>query len=123
MEASVWMKSNRVRSPALKLRCTAETTPVVTVWARPKGFPMAMTVSPMRRSSERPGATKGMRSFVSTLRTARSEEGSVPTTRAPSSRPSRSCTRKRAPRSITWLLVRTYPSGETITPEPSEVTW
>ena len=107
MEASVWMKSKRVRSPALKLRCTAETTPVVTVWARPKGLPMAITVSPMRRSSERPGGRNGIRSRVSSFSTARSDEGSVPTTLAPSSRPSSRPTRKRAPRSTTWLLVRT----------------
>ncbi len=101
IDASVWMKSKSVRSPALKLRCTAETTPVVTVFASPNGLPMAMTVSPMRRSSERPGATNGIRSCVSSFSTARSDDGSVPTVFAPSSRPSTSCTRKRAPRSTT----------------------
>ena len=59
MEASVWTKSKRVRSPALKFRCTAETTPVVTVCERPNGFPMAITVSPMRRPSERPSRREG----------------------------------------------------------------
>ena len=54
MDASVWTKSKSVRSPALKFRCTAETTPVVTVCERPNGLPIAMTVSPVRRSSERP---------------------------------------------------------------------
>ncbi len=107
MEASVWTKSKRVRSPALKLRCSAETTPVVTVLARPKGLPMAMTVSPISSSSERPMGTAGSRSRVSSLSTARSEEGSVPISLAVSSRPSTSPTRKRAPRSTTWLLVST----------------
>jgi hypothetical protein len=122
IDASVWTKSKSVRSPALKLRFTAETTPVVTVCERPKGFPMAITVSPMRRSSERPIVANGSRSFASSFRTARSEDGSVPTTLASSSRPSRSPIRKRAPRSTTWAFVRTQPSGETMTPEPSEVT-
>ena len=68
------------------------------------------------------GGQEGQPLGASTLRTAMSVEGSVPTTLAGSSRPSSSPTRKRAPRSTTWALVRAYPSGETMTPEPSEVT-
>ena len=107
IEASVCRKSKSRRSPAGKLRCTAETTPVVTVWERPKGLPMAITVSPMRSSSERPMVAWGTFSLVSSLSTARSAAGSVPTTLAVSSRPSARPQRKRLPRSTTWLLVRT----------------
>jgi hypothetical protein len=107
IDASVCTKSKSIRSPALKFRCTAETTPVVTVCERPNGLPIAMSVSPGRRSSERPIVANGSRSFVSSFSTARSVEGSVPTTFAMISRPSRRPTRKRAPRSTTWLFVRT----------------
>jgi len=35
-------------------RPVALMTPTVTVWSRPKGFPMAMAHSPTRRASELP---------------------------------------------------------------------
>ena len=41
IEASVWMKSLKVRFSALKLRLTAETTPTVTVFFSPNGQPIS----------------------------------------------------------------------------------
>ena len=63
--ASIWMKSlnslNSVSWPSfgLMLRRIAEITPVVTVVPSRNGFPIATTVSPIRRSFERPSARYG----------------------------------------------------------------
>ena len=62
MAASVWTKSrNSVSCPdrGRMLRWSAETTPVVTVIPRRNGFPIAMTVSPIIRSFERPSVRYG----------------------------------------------------------------
>ncbi len=57
--------------------------PAVTVRSRPKGFPIATTGSPTRTASELP-MERGVSALaaVSTRRTARSVDGSVPTTSA-----------------------------------------
>ena len=57
--------------------------PVVTVRSSPKGLPIATTESPTWTTSEFPsGSGVNAREWASTLRTAMSVDGSVPTTRA-----------------------------------------
>ncbi len=104
------------------LRLRALTMPSVTVPASPSGAPIAIARSPTFRSSEFANSA-GCRPVASTLMTARSETGSVPTTVAASSRPSWVVTRTSgddtAPsRVMTWLLVRMWPSSSSTTPEP-----
>ena len=79
IEASVWMKSVKVRPASFDgtERPKAETTPVVTVPLRPNGLPTAITVSPMSRSEDVPiGAASNF--FASTRSTATSLSGSTP---------------------------------------------
>src|SRR5712692_5742291 len=114
--ASVWMKSSYSAIPTLA-RPTALTIPIVTVWLRPKGLPMASTYSPTWSLSE---SAQGMvgRSLASTWMTAMSVFGSVPTTLALSSRLSESRTRISSAFETTWLFVMMYPLGSAITPDP-----
>src|SRR2546428_9171908 len=114
--ASVWMKSSYSAMPTLA-RPTALTIPIVTVWLRPKGLPMASTYSPTWSLSE---SAQGMvgRSLASTWMTAMSVLGSVPTTLALSSRLSESRTRISSAFETTWLFVMMYPLGSAITPDP-----
>lgn len=79
MEASVWMKFSYAAIPTSD-RPVALTTPTVSVWSRPKGFPMAMAHSPTRSASEFPSLATGRSFLVSTRITARSVLGSAPTT-------------------------------------------
>ncbi len=102
-----------------RMRRTAETIPEVTVFERPKGFPTAMTVSPIRRSDEEPGFA-AFRSFALTVRRARSLSASAPFTSASSSRPSAVVTTMRDAPWTTWSFVMTTPEGERTTPEPSD---
>ena len=119
MAASVWMKFSKVLMPSW-VRPSALTMPLVTVWPTPKGLPMASTGSPMTSASESPSVITG-RSVRSTFRMARSVSGSVPITCAALLRPSVSRTSIWSASSITWLLVRMYPAGLTMTPEPRPV--
>src|SRR5437879_2210711 len=66
--ASVWMKSSYSAMPTLA-RPTALTIPIVTVWLRPNGLPMASTYSPTWSLSE---SAQGMvgRPVPSTLATS-----------------------------------------------------
>src|SRR5881397_3203390 len=114
--ASVWMKSSYSAMPTLA-RPTALTIPIVTVWLRPKGLPMASTYSPTWSLSE---SAQGMvgRSLASTWMTAMSVLGSVPTTLALSSRLSESRSRISSALDTTWLFVMMYPLGSAITPDP-----
>ncbi len=61
MLASVWMKSSY--GPAPMVRPLALTMPIVTVWPRPNGLPMATTYSPTReriaRAERRGGQVPG----------------------------------------------------------------
>ena len=60
--ASIWMKSLNSVSASFRGRMerrTADTTPVVTVSPRRNGLPIAITVSPISRSFDRPSARKG----------------------------------------------------------------
>jgi hypothetical protein len=103
MAASVWMYESK---DALKIfRPLEDTTPTVTVWSKLKGLPMAHTQSPTRIRSESPRETVG-RPLDSTLRSARSVEGSDPTRRAGSSRLSASRTLTRAGPGTRWWFVR-----------------
>ena len=61
------------------LRFSALTMPLVTVPERPSGAPIAMAVSPTLRSSESANSALGSPLAPSSLMTARSEIGSVPT--------------------------------------------
>ncbi len=54
MAASVWMKSDWIPPFNRTARWTPLMTPVVTVWPKPNGLPMAITVSPGIRSAETP---------------------------------------------------------------------
>ncbi len=91
--------------------------PKVTVEFKPNGFPTARTYSPTWRRLESPHVTVG--SWVpSILTTAISLLGSLPMMRPLNSRLSGSVTVTVLAPAITWLLVSTYPSGVTITPDP-----
>ena len=70
------------------LRLTALITPVVTVFEKPKGLPIAITVSPIIRSLPDAIFKEGKGCFVSIRRTARSEAGSAPIILAVNSRSS-----------------------------------
>jgi hypothetical protein len=93
------------------LRSSALTIPSVTVFDRPSGAPIATTRSPTSSASTSPKSI-GVRPLASTsLMTARSTIGSVPTTSALKMRPSAVVTSivpsLEAPsRVTTWLLVR-----------------
>src|SRR5664280_1591563 len=96
--------------------------PVVTVPARPSGLPTAMTGSPTfrRLASPRAMALRSLGALVS-LMTARSVDGSVPTTVAAYIRLSARVTVswEPAPAPVTtWLLVRMWPFVSKMTPEP-----
>ena len=104
------------------VRFRVETMPSVTVPARPSGAPMASTESPTFRLSESPSVA-GVRLFASTLITARSESGSVPTTVAESTLPSSVWTSMLGsatvpPRVTTCVLVRMCPSSSRMIPDP-----
>ena len=58
----------------------AEIIPDVTVPPKPKGFPIAMTQSPILALSEFPKLTGIKFSFETIWRTAMSDKGSAPTT-------------------------------------------
>mmetsp|Transcript_40207 Transcript_40207/g.99655 ORF Transcript_40207/g.99655 Transcript_40207/m.99655 type:complete len:208 (-) Transcript_40207:508-1131(-) len=84
--ASVWMHPLIGRPPTPSTsRPSAETTPVVSVWSRPNGFPMASTVCPTLSESDEPTTIGGgscTPGFASIFSTARSFSGSMPTTLA-----------------------------------------
>src|SRR6184192_3033585 len=124
IEASVWMKSVKVRPCSFDgtERPSAETTPVVTVPLRPKGLPTATTLSPIIRSPEVPiGAVA--RPFASTRSTATSLSGSTPISFAQSFEPSLKLTLINDAPSTTWLFVTTMPSLDQTKPEPRDWVW
>jgi len=119
MAASVCTRSVNAPSLLRIVRPSAETTPVVTVWLKPKGLPMAMTVSPGMMSPESPSLTAGSFDAPLIWSTAMSKSGSAPLTAAGNSLPSSRCTMTSSPPAITCALVSTRPfSPSTITPEP-----
>ena len=122
--ASVWMTSSTTRATAPARvgseRPSAETTPAVTEPEKPCGLPIATTSWPTRSVAASPSSAGG-RPSPSARSTARSDSGSVPITRAPTSRPSVNAARIAGrPRrdSTTWAEVSMNPSGVITTPEP-----
>jgi hypothetical protein len=83
---------------------------------------MAITQSPTLRLDEEPSGT-GRRgdAATSTLTRARSVEGSVPSTRPVTVRPSEKDTRTLSAPLTTCSLVRMWPSPSMTTPEPCAV--
>ena len=80
--ASVWI-TLEIEKPlgAWIWRCSAETMPLVTVRSRPNGLPIATTGSPTSTFEESPsGSGWSWLDGASTLSSARSVAGSVPTT-------------------------------------------
>ena len=88
--ASVWIKFSKVLMPS-PVRPSAETMPLVTLWLKPNGLPIASTTSPTRRLSEEAKAMAG-RLSRSTRSTARSVSGSLPTSFASNFLPSANVT-------------------------------
>ena len=106
------------REPAGSERPRAETTPAVTEPAKPFGLPIATTSCPTRRLSASPSVA-GTRSRLSARSTARSENGSAPTTEKRSSRPSTNDTRPPLPGPATTCAeVSMKPSGVSTTALP-----
>jgi hypothetical protein len=99
------------------LRPVALMMPMVTVWLSWNGLPTAITYSPTLALDESPQARVG-KPFPSTLMTAMSVTGSVPTSVPFRRRRSAVVIAICLACSITWLLVTITPSGLTITPEP-----
>src|SRR5437762_317907 len=99
-------------------RSIALTMPYVTVLVSASGEPKASTGSPTTTWSELPNCTGG-RPLLSSLSTAMSDSGSVPTNWAAALLASLNTT-VAVPLSplITWSLVTTYPSLDTMKPEP-----
>jgi hypothetical protein len=92
----------------------------VTVFDSASGAPTASTGSPTWIVSESANSTGG-RPVWSIFRTATSDSVSVPTSRAGAVRPSEKVTVIEAPPlgpPTTWSLVSTYPSPDTMKPEP-----
>ena len=84
MAASVWMTSWMVRPvTAVISRPSALTTPVVRVWSRPKGLPMANTFCPTCRSCDSPTVIgRSLSAGAVICSTARSRSGAAPTSTA-----------------------------------------
>ena len=104
IDASVWTNSSY--GPLPMNRSLALTIPVVTVWSRPNGLPIAITGSPTCSRSESPRGSTA-RAEESIFSKARSVGGSVPTTRAACSVPRERRTTMSPPLATTWLLVTT----------------
>ena len=77
--ASVWMTPWMSRPPTeVMVRPRALITPVVNVWSSPKGFPMAKTLWPTRRSLEVPtGMGTSFSAGAEMRNTAKSLSGST----------------------------------------------
>ena len=117
--ASVWINDSILNSPDISgsERPFALTIPAVMVLLKSYGLPIARTHSPSRRLSELPIGITG-RFSDSTLSSAISVTGSVPTILALKLLLLSSVTTVSEAPSTTWLFVTIYPSGEIITPEP-----
>ncbi len=120
IEASVWIMSRMVTLPAPGMeRPRALTMPLVTVWSKPKGLPMATTFCPTCRSRDAPmttGARPPTRS--PSLRTAMSLVASRPTRVASTCLWSGRLTMNLSPSSMTWKLVTMWPWSSQTKPEP-----
>ena len=114
--ASVWITLS-MRKPlgASISRSRPETIPAVAVRSRPSGKPMAIAASPTSTESDSASASGVTPSaaLASTSSTARSDDGSVPTTRALTGLASSS------KRTLTWLALPTTWALVTIVPSRS----
>src|SRR5467141_912261 len=101
-------------------RPSALTTPAVTEWWNPYGFPIAIAICPTRTVRESPSVAHGRDpTLAASMRTtARSVSASWPTRSAAVDVPSDMTTASGPEPATTWLLVRIRPSGVKITPEP-----
>ena len=79
---------------------------------------MAIAHCPTRRRSESASSATGSGAGACTFSTARSVLGSRPTSVAENFRESESRTVISRAFSMTWLFVKMYPFGSTMTPEP-----
>jgi hypothetical protein len=106
---------------AVMRRCSADTTPVVSVRSRPNGLPIATVGSPTRTAPESPRVSGwSSTSFGLTASTARSVSASLPITRAETVRWSENETRTSSDDATTWALVRMSPLSSSTKPEPVE---
>ena len=99
----------------------AEIIPAVTVFPKPKGFPIATTQFPTLTPSESPHSTGINGCSGSTFSTAKSVLGSLPTISALRVISSAKVTTTSAAPAITWLLVTIKPSELITNPEPSDL--
>ena len=94
--------------------------PVVTVRSRPNGLPIATTGSPTSTwSSRRARAASAHRALASTLSSATSVDGSLPTSVAFSVSSFEKRTSIEVAPSMTWKFVTMWPSLSSTKPEPS----
>src|SRR6266850_2344792 len=122
--ASVWKNSARLKPPAVAFGPRrALMCPTVRVWPIPSGAPTTKTSSPTSTASESPSrATRGAAGARSSCRSAMSAAGSDETTRALRISPVRSSTTIASAVWTTCAAVRTFPSADTSTPEPTPAT-
>src|SRR5918994_1173505 len=143
MAASVWMASmtasvaplgsspwspkgeSRGVSCSVIDRLSALTMPALTDPSRPRGLPMASTVSPTCRSALLPRVASLRPLTFCAWMTARSVAGSRPRISASARDPSENVTERppSSPAAATWLLVRIWPSELMTTPDPRPVPW
>ena len=120
MAASVWITPEMRRRVTLWIsRPSAETTPVVRVWSRPKGLPMASTAWPTCRSALLPrGIGRSLGGVLAIWSTARSWSGALPTWVASWRLPSAKVMVARAAPRMTWKFVTTRPCSSQMKPVP-----
>ena len=123
MAASVWMTPAMGRPVAALAisRPTPDTTPVVSVWSRPNGLPIANTFCPTSMVLDRPSGNGRRRPLSSeTSSTAMSLSSSHPSTFAVRSFGSawNFTATSSAPRT-TWKLVTMWPSSSHTNPDPA----
>src|SRR5262245_22395158 len=118
--ASVWIASLIVNLfSAWICRWSALTIPLVTVSSRPNGLPIATTGSPTCTFDESPNETGcSTDDGASTLITARSVDGSVPTTEASYVMPFQNRTDTESELSTTGSFVTIGPSESITKPDP-----
>ncbi len=110
--ASVWIASSIAKLfGAWIWRCRALTIPLVTVSSSPNGLPIATTPSPTSTCEESARASGvSWLAGTSTLRIARSVEGSLPTSVAETVLPFENCTLNDEPPETTCSFVTMWPA-------------
>ena len=118
--ASVWIAPVMEKPLGASIvRPRPDTMPALALPSYPKGSPIASTGSPTASFDESPrGIGSSSCAGTSILTSARSVEGSVPTTAARAVRPSASSTVTDCAPLTTCSLVRTWPSSSMTTPVP-----